>query len=65
MSSIKFLKENKIRLNGIVYKPYLIGNLPPSSAFKEEWKTDNDGNDYVVEGIREWFNFKGFTYVSE
>ena len=41
MNSIKFLKENKIRLNGVVYKPYLIGNLPPSFAFKEEWKTDN------------------------
>jgi hypothetical protein len=65
MNSIKFLKENKIRLNGIVYKPYLIGNLPPSFAFKEKWSTDNDGNDYAVEGINEWFNFKGFTYVSE
>lgn len=65
MNSIKFLKENKIRLNGVVYKPYLIGNLTPSFAFKEEWKTDNDGNDYVVEGISEWFNFKGLTYVSE
>ena len=51
--------------DGLVYKPYPIGNLPPSFAFKEEWKTDNDGNDYVVEGISEWFNFKGFTYVSE
>ena len=51
MNSIKFIKNNKIKLNGTVYKPYLIGSLPPSFAFKEKWYTDNDGNDYVKEGI--------------
>ena len=65
MNSIKFLKDNKIRLGEVVYKPYLIGNLPPSFALKEKWKVESDGTDYVVEGINEWFNFKGFTYVSE
>ena len=65
MNSIKFIKNNKIKLNGTVYKPYLIGSLPPSFAFKEKWYTDNDGNDYVKEGISEWFNYKGFTYVEE
>ena len=65
MNSIKFLKESKIALNGVVYKPYLIGNLPPSFGFREKGETGEDGTDYVTEGISEWFNFKGLTYVSE
>ena len=28
MNTIKFLKEGKIRVNGIVYKPYTICDLP-------------------------------------
>ena len=32
---------------------------------KASRKTETDGTEYVVEGIREWFNFTGFTYVSE
>ena len=34
MNTIKFLKEERIELNGVVYKPYKICNLPPS--FGEE-----------------------------
>ena len=47
MNTIKFLKEERIELNGVVYKPYKICNLPPS--FGEE--------------ILEWFNYKGYTYI--
>ena len=46
MKTIKFLKEDRIRLNGITYKPYKICELPPSF-----------GKD-----ILEWFNYKGYTY---
>ena len=30
MKTIKYLKEDKIELNGVVYKPYTICNLPLS-----------------------------------
>ena len=56
MNTIKFLKPNmttghqKIQLNGITYKPYTICNLP-----------DKFGTDEITT----WFNYKGFTYISE
>ena len=49
MNTIKFLKENKIKLNGVIYKPYTICNIP---------------NSFGVE-ILDWINFRGFTYVKE
>ena len=49
MNRIKFLKEDKIKLNGILYKPYKICELPPSF-----------GKD-----ILEWFNYRGYTYIVE
>ena len=56
MKTIKFLKENKIELNGVVYKPYKICNIPQNFGcieFNEK------------EGISEWFNYKGYTYIAE
>ena len=49
MNRIKFLKEDRIELNGIVYKPYKICELPPS---------------FGVE-ILDWFNYNGYTYIVE
>ena len=54
MNKIKFLKNNKIQLsnrNGymITYKPYTICEIP---------------NKFGTE-IKEWFNYKGFTYLIE
>ena len=48
MNIIKHLKEDKVELNGIVYKPYTICNLP------EKFGTDE---------ITSWFNYKGYTYI--
>ena len=45
--TIKFLKENKINLNGIIYKPYTICDIPNSFG---EYGTH-------------WFNHKGLTYL--
>ena len=56
MKTIKFLKENKIELNGVVYKPYKICNIPQNFGcieFNEK------------EGISEWFNYKGYTYIAK
>ena len=49
MNTIKYLKEDKIKLNGVVYKPYQICEIPPS---------------FGVE-ILEWFNYRGYTYIAE
>ncbi len=58
MQKIKLLPNNQIRLNNITYKGYTIGNLPTKFAFIHNEDKEQDG-------ITEWFNFKGLTYVSE
>ena len=54
-NSIKFLKYNFIKLNGVLYTPYLVGELPNTFGFIT--------NDEDQEGYSEWFNFKGLTYI--
>ena len=49
MNTIKHLKEDKIELNGLVYKPYKICELPPSFGIE----------------ILDWINYRGYTYVAE
>ncbi len=56
MNKIKFLKTKRIKLNGVQYKPYLIGDLPSTFGFIYNPEKDQDG-------ISEWFNYKGLTYV--
>ena len=55
MNIIKHLKEDKVELNGIVYKPYKVCELPPSFG-----QTDPE-----KESITKWFNYKGYTYIIE
>ena len=64
MKKIKQLRNNKIKLEHkkadgstmwLPYKPYLLNDIPKNFGcveFADE-----------VEGIPEWFNHKGFTYV--
>ena len=57
MNVIKFLKEDRIMLNGIVYKPYKVCSIPANFGcitFQDD-----------KEGISEWFNYKGYTYIAE
>ena len=56
MNIIKYLKEDKIKLNGITYKGYSICQLPERFGL-----VDNDGFSYITE----WFNYKGLTYIVE
>ena len=56
MKSIKFINSSTIKLNNITYKGYSISNLPKNFAFI--YNEDNDN-----EGITEWFNYQGLTYV--
>ena len=65
MNRIEFLKENRIKLNGITYKGYSICELPNQFGMTEEI-TDGDGK--VVDRlplIDEWFNYRGLTYIIE
>jgi hypothetical protein len=54
--SIKFLKNNFIKLNGVLYTPYLVGDLPQKFGFKFDAENDRDG-------YYEWFNLNGLTYI--
>lgn len=58
MNKIKFLKYNKIVLNGVMYKPYKVGELPQRFGFIYDADKDQDG-------IYKFFNFKGLTYIRE
>ena len=59
MRKIKFLSDKTIKLNGDIYKPYNVGNLPPSFGFKNQVNINGD----IKKGISEWFNYKGLTYI--
>lgn len=61
MNNLKFKKNSTTGaihafLNGTQYRPYLIGELPNAFAFIYNENEDQDG-------ITEWFNLKGLTYV--
>ena len=54
MNKIKYLKNDYVQINNLIYKPYTICDLPQNFGcieFKER------------EGISEWFNHKGYTYI--
>ena len=56
-NTIKFLRldattgKQKIKLNGITYKPYTICQLADTKFGTDE--------------VTSWFNYKGLTYISE
>ena len=54
MKTIKHLKQNKLELGGVIYKPYMIGDLPSKFGCILYGESD---------GINEWFGYKGFCYV--
>lgn len=56
MKNIKFLKTDLIQVDGVLYTPYNIAELPMSFGF-----IYND--DKNQDGISKWFNFKGLTYI--
>lgn len=65
MNSIRFLNDKRIKLNNVMYKPYLVGDLPPSFGQRYKIQFNSDGTEDVLDGIYRWFNFKGLTYVKE
>ena len=55
-NTIKFLKINFIKVNGVLYTPYTVGELPQSFGFIYDADKETDG-------ISEFFNLKGLTYI--
>ena len=54
MQSIKHLKDDYVQLGRLIYKPYKICSLPANFGcieFDEK------------EGVNEWFNYRGYTYI--
>ena len=54
MQSIKHLKNDYLQLGNLIYKPYTVCSLPANFGcieFNEK------------EGVSEWFNYKGYTYI--
>jgi len=65
MNRIEFLKENRIKLNGITYRGYSVCNLPSAFGATED-VVDSDGNVIAkLSLVDEWFNYKGLTYIIE
>jgi len=58
MKAIQFLSKTSIILDGKLYKGYSISNLPSRFGFIYDEDKEQDG-------ICEWFNYKGLTYIWE
>jgi len=54
MKGLKFTSKTTLKLDGILYKGYELGDLPPRFGFK--YRDEK-------EGIYQWFNYKGLTWV--
>ena len=56
MNTIKFTSKTILKLNGLVYKGYAVGELPNSFGFLYNEDRDSFGHS-------NWFNFKGLTWL--
>jgi len=64
MKTIKFTSKTTLKLDGVDYKGYLIGDLPSSFGFREIYLgEDEKGIDQFKTGKSEWFNLKGLTWL--
>ena len=58
MQNIKHLKNDYIQLGNLIYKPYKICDIPNSFGFNYDVENDK-------EGIGHWFNYRGYTYITD
>ena len=58
MKKIKFINSTTIKLVHTIYKGYPVGELPKRFAFIYDEDKDQ-------EGITQWFNYKGLTFVEK
>jgi len=61
MQSIKFKSDKTIKIGGDVYKPYTVGDLPPSFGYIAQKNRYGE----IKEGVSEWFNYKGLAYIKK
>ena len=61
MNKFKQVNKTRIKLNGKSYKGYMLGDLPPTFAYKSCEDIDEHGEE--KEGFTHWFNYKGLTYI--
>ena len=54
MQKIKQLKKDYLQLGNLIYRPYTVCELPANFGCI---------NFLEKEGISEWFNYKGYTYL--
>ena len=54
MQKIKHLKNDYVQLGNLIYRPYTVCAIPANFGCIE---INNK------EGISEWFNYKGLTYI--
>ena len=57
MQKFKQLNSSTIILAGKLFKGYIVGDLPKTFCFIYNEDKDQDG-------ITQWFNYKGLTYIS-
>jgi hypothetical protein len=57
-NTLKQVDKTTLKLNGIAYKGYSLGELPPSFGFIYNENKESHG-------IQNWFNYKGLTYVAK
>ena len=66
MTTIKYLKNNVIKLGDVYYQGYCVGDLPNSFGFKYKSNGfDEDGNETFKKCKDNWFNHKGLTYIEK
>ena len=58
MNTIKHLKNDYVQLDNQIFKPYKVCDIPANFGFIYNEEADK-------EGISEWFNYKGYTYIFE
>ena len=56
MQSIKHLKKDYVQLGNLIYRPYKVCDLPAHFGCLTFGENEKDG-------ISQWFNYKGYTYI--
>jgi hypothetical protein len=58
MQALKFKSKTRLVYQDVVYRGYSISEIPKSFGFIYDENEDKDG-------ITEWFNYKGLTWIAE
>jgi len=58
MQALKFKTKTRVIFNGRLYRGYGISEIPSAFGFIYDENNDKDG-------ITEWFNYKGLTWIAE